>query len=502
MLLSICIPTRNESSLLKGLLDSLVVQKRFNAHTDIQIVISDNASSDQTESLSKQYVSKFPETVKYYRHQTEIESDLKFEECLRLGDGDYLKLINTRTVWTENSIEELAELISVAKSEKPLVFLLNGLRQTQDDISIVRSADDLIGLISYYSTWIGGLGLWKEQFDAMSDFSRCAQKNLVQTDVLLRLFEGNRLAIISNSHFCNVLETVPKGTIDYNLAEVFGRNYIQILRDSNLISEEAIEVAKKEVLLNHIIPFYLNEYHNFGDIDLVAELPEFAQNPALLYAMQEAMKYKHESQPEINSENLSEVWRERNSHNETVMATYFDPDIVRVGNYSYGPIQVLSWGNQKEKLEIGHFVSISGGVTFILGGNHPYQGVMTFPVKVKFLGFKKEAETKGAIVIKDDVWIGFGASVLSGVTVGQGAIIAAHAVVAKDVPPYSIVAGNPARIVKFRFDDATIQKLLKIDYSQVDKKLIRSLGLALYEPLGTAAFDKNITRLLSATGNQ
>ena len=91
---------------------------------------------------------------------------------------------------------------------------------------------------------------------------------------------------------------------------------------------------------------------------------------------------------------------------------------------------------------------------------------------------------------------------MSGVTVGQGAIIAAHAGVAKDVPPYSIVAGNPARIVKFRFDDATIQKLLKIDYSQVDKKLIRSLGLALYEPLGTAAFDKNITRLLSATGNQ
>ena len=87
---------------------------------------------------------------------------------------------------------------------------------------------------------------------------------------------------------------------------------------------------------------------------------------------------------------------------------------------------------------------------------------------------KKEAETqaKGDIIVNDDVWIGDSALILSGVEIGQGAVIAAGAVVTEDVPPYAVVGGVPARVIKYRFTDDVIKELVKIDYAKVDRKFI------------------------------
>lgn len=87
---------------------------------------------------------------------------------------------------------------------------------------------------------------------------------------------------------------------------------------------------------------------------------------------------------------------------------------------------------------------------------------------------KKEGETqaKGNIIVNDDVWIGDSALVLSGVEIGQGAVIAAGAVVTEDVPPYAVVGGVPARVIKYRFTDDVIKELVKIDYAKVDRKFI------------------------------
>lgn len=96
----------------------------------------------------------------------------------------------------------------------------------------------------------------------------------------------------------------------------------------------------------------------------------------------------------------------------------------------------------------------------------------TFPFKVKFLNYKFEALTKGPIIVKDDVWIGFGSLVLSGVTIGQGAVIAAGSVVTKDVPPYAIVGGNPAHVIRYRFSNEKIESLKQIDFSDIDEPWI------------------------------
>jgi virginiamycin A acetyltransferase len=153
-----------------------------------------------------------------------------------------------------------------------------------------------------------------------------------------------------------------------------------------------------------------------------------------------------------------------------------NPRII-VGDYSYyddsrGPehfearcVRYL-FDQTTDRLIIGKFVAIAQGAQFIMNGaNHPLSGFTTFPWS-SLEGWKDNAPVewpdKGDIVIGNDVWIGREAVIMPGVTIGHGAIIGSHAVVAKDVPPYAVAVGNPARIAKLRFDNATIDALLDI----------------------------------------
>jgi virginiamycin A acetyltransferase len=131
-----------------------------------------------------------------------------------------------------------------------------------------------------------------------------------------------------------------------------------------------------------------------------------------------------------------------------------------------------------DKLHIGKFCMIASGVEFIMNGaNHLADAVSSYPFAIFGDDWAHSMEgktypTKGDIVIGNDVWIGYQATILSGVTVGHGAIIGSKSVVASDVPPYSIVAGNPARIIRKRFDDETIEKLLDLAWWDWDLEKI------------------------------
>lgn len=123
-----------------------------------------------------------------------------------------------------------------------------------------------------------------------------------------------------------------------------------------------------------------------------------------------------------------------------------------------------------DRLVIGKFCAIATGARFIMNGaNHALDGLSTFPFEIFGGGWEADfdpsglqAGHRGDTVIGNDVWIGTQAVILPGVRVGDGAIIAAHAVVSRDVPPYAVVAGNPAEIRKMRFDDETVAALLQI----------------------------------------
>jgi acetyltransferase-like isoleucine patch superfamily enzyme len=192
---------------------------------------------------------------------------------------------------------------------------------------------------------------------------------------------------------------------------------------------------------------------------------------------------------------IAQLWRKRNRHNETYLARKFDIDRVKVGRASYGPLDVRTFGPPDEQLTIGHFVSIADGVTFVLGGNHPYRGFSSFPFKVKLLGHPHESQTKGPISVGDDVWIGTNAMILSGVTIGQGAIIGAGAVVTTDVPPYAIVAGNPMRVLKYRFSPAVIAKLLTLNFGLLHPDTLIAHADKLYEELTEANIDQILEQI-------
>ncbi|WP_062913095.1 CatB-related O-acetyltransferase [Pediococcus damnosus] len=145
---------------------------------------------------------------------------------------------------------------------------------------------------------------------------------------------------------------------------------------------------------------------------------------------------------------FKKIWRNENRLNQTIAGNIFPKNVVKVGNYTYGKLNIHYWGDPEEALQIGCLCSIADHVDFILGGNHNYRHFLTFPIKVKFLGASREAETKGKIIVQDDVWIGSHVMVLSGVTLGKGSVIGAGSVVTKDVPPFSIVAGNPAKFIR------------------------------------------------------
>lgn len=166
---------------------------------------------------------------------------------------------------------------------------------------------------------------------------------------------------------------------------------------------------------------------------------------------------------------------------------------VEIGDYTYyddpeGPEAfkrniLYHFPFQGDRLRIGRFSAIATGVRFVMNGaNHRMAGLSTYPFNIFGQGWsgrfpgESDFPGRGDTVVGNDVWLGYEALLMPGVAIGDGAIVAARAVVADDVPPYAIAAGNPARIVRRRFDERTVERLLRIRWWDWDiAKITRNI---------------------------
>lgn len=155
--------------------------------------------------------------------------------------------------------------------------------------------------------------------------------------------------------------------------------------------------------------------------------------------------------------------------------TYYD-DFENVANFEKNVKYHFDFTG--DKLIIGKFCMIASGVKFIMNGaNHLTDAISTYPFAIFGNGWEKAMDgktypNKGDLVIGNDVWIGHNATLMAGIKVGDGAIIAANSTVVKDVEPYSIVGGNPAKEIRKRFDDDQIKRLLDLAWWNWDVEKI------------------------------
>lgn len=155
--------------------------------------------------------------------------------------------------------------------------------------------------------------------------------------------------------------------------------------------------------------------------------------------------------------------------------------MITAGDHTYGDITVLDYGHTERKVTVGRYCSVAEGVTVMLGGNHRYDWVTTYP----FSGMREKypeaahieghPRSNGDVQIGSDVWLGRCSVVLSGVTIGDGAVVGAYAVVTRDVPPYAIVGGNPAEIIRYRFSREHIERLLQVAWWNWPEEKVREM---------------------------
>ncbi len=142
------------------------------------------------------------------------------------------------------------------------------------------------------------------------------------------------------------------------------------------------------------------------------------------------------------------------------------PEFVSIGRHSYGMTSgSFARPTAEAPISIGNFCSIGPDALIFGAADHPLQLPSTFPFRARLLAPQepnRDAVTRGPVSIGHDVWIGARAIILSGVSIGHGAVVGAGAVVARDVPPYAVVAGNPATILRHRFGPEIVAALLEI----------------------------------------
>lgn len=259
--LTICIPTFNRKESLKKVLDSIVCQKKFVCTSEVEIVISDNNSTDGTEIMVREYVGRFGNKIKYYKNRENI-GDLNFYRVLNSGNGALLKLSNDTMIYKKGSLDMMVALIEKYEEKAPIMFFSN---RNEECNYFLTKIDDIVKDVSYLSTWSGSVAVWKKDLNFTKILCKYYITRLGQVKLFYDLWESRRSVLIINRTFCSL--TMPSRGGNYNISEVFIKNYGSILYEYvcfGYLSESIFYREMLKTLYRHVLPRELNFKHNFN----------------------------------------------------------------------------------------------------------------------------------------------------------------------------------------------------------------------------------------------
>jgi len=268
VLLSICIPTYNRAKQLDTTLKSIISQNIFINTNKIEIVISDNCSTDETSLIVNKYILNFPNKIIYSRNDIDIV-DRNFEKVLSLGTGFFLKLNNDTLKHNSKSLETIIAIIEKKLNQKPVLFFSNGVLKKYKIIQ-GQGLEFLLTTATYFSTWIATFGIWKEDFDKIINFNKASHLKLTQVDILFDLIKKKKNIIIDDEILFDPEVVSKKG--GYDIVTVFLDNYSYLLKqqlDLNEISD-AVYYKEMDSIINNFLAIWLAksfvDYQNFNFI--------------------------------------------------------------------------------------------------------------------------------------------------------------------------------------------------------------------------------------------
>lgn len=229
VLLSICIPTYNRASFLKAALENIVSDPSFNR--TVEIVISDNASTDNTSQIVMSFCDKY-NNIKYYKNDTNVK-DLNFYLSLTRGTGRYLRLFNDTLRLKTGTLKLMLDKISASEEKYPLFFFQNISALNRVNTSYVGdNINSFIGQVSYYTTWIANFGCWKNDLNQIVFPNRYSGLKLSQVDWIFQIIEKTDYYLINFGDYFTSIPPAKKG--GYNIFNVFVNNYLYILKQYDL----------------------------------------------------------------------------------------------------------------------------------------------------------------------------------------------------------------------------------------------------------------------------
>ena len=263
-LLSICIPTYNRGKILEESLVRLTSERLFVETDDIEIIVSDNASPDNTQEICERFASIFPTKLIYYRQRENLGASVNMTALMKMAQGEFVKIQNDNFYFIPNALEQMCGFIRSMTRDKPVVFWgSRHIPYCQAGVFSFKSHDEMLELLSYYTTWFGGFGFWKTDRDRVLEIhEKYCNTLLPQVAILWTLFDEKKFGVVDNRELLSDEHSTEVIKGGYNIAEVFGKVYLGMLREhmgDGKISKRAYEKEKKRVFKD-IIFFKYNDF--------------------------------------------------------------------------------------------------------------------------------------------------------------------------------------------------------------------------------------------------